>query len=117
MKFKSSISYSVFIINFIFLFLSQKEEKEKERIERLIAKQQERLEKIKEKVKKQGGLSAILNNKSTQKTKKGGFDDNKVWPVTAKQEKQFKTKAEYSKYNKSSTFTYNLFYQLTNLWT
>ena len=108
LKFKSSISYSVFIINFIFVFIS-KRGKEKERIERLIAKQQERLEKIKEKVKKQGGLSAILNKKSTQKTKKGGFDDNKVWPVTAEQEKQFKTKAEFSKYNKSLTFINNLF--------
>ena len=99
------------------MFLYQKEEKEKERIERLIAKQQERLEKIKENVKKQGGLSAILNKKLTQKTKKGGFNENKVWPVTAEQEKQFKTKAEFSKYNKSLTFINNLFYQLANLWT
>ena len=99
------------------MFLSQKEEKEKERIERLIAKQQERLEKIKEKVKKQGGLSAILNKKLTQKTKKRGLNDNKVWPVIAEQEKQFKTKAEFSKYNKSLTFINNLFSQLTNLWT
>ena len=75
------------------MFLSHKEEKEKERIERLIAKQQERLEKIKEKVKKQGGLSAILNKKSTQKTKKGGFDDNKVWPVTAETGKAVQNKS------------------------
>ena len=58
-------------------------------------------------MKKQGGLSAILNKKSREKTKKGGFDDNKVWPVTAEQEKKFKTKAEYSKYNKSLTFINN----------
>ena len=68
-------------------------------------------------MKKQGGLSANLNKKSTQKNKKGGFDDNKVWPVTEEQEKQFKTKAKFSKYNKSLTFINNLFYQLTNLWT
>ena len=68
-------------------------------------------------MKKQGGFSAILKKQSTEKTKKGGFDDNKVWPGTAKQEKHFKTKAEYSKYNKSPTFINNLFCQLTNLWT